>query len=373
MNAERLRKLVSIYVDKFDMLTGDDCDENMKWRAVHHFKNNFDLNAPDLYENFKYAMSESRIIINNGTVQPVNGILKLISYEQETVREMLARLFEDDGGDIDKRQGRIQEFVDKANELLDKYERGKWKYRQEFRSALAYLTFFRPEENYLYKASQCQPFFRYLEFGEELGSGQDFKLSRYYKMCDDVRTAFLEYDELISTHNERWQHVGDPKDNLHILTFDIIYCSIVYGFYDFENYSRSVKRNKASVEQEKIIEEIDEKNDELEKLEKELEIYRASYDNIPEVCLEGCEVKHRTYGVGKVVSQKGDVIEVKFSMRTSKFQAIGSIANGFLTPDDSALIERCRELESVIQTCKRLEKQISGKTMEISILSARLK
>ena len=50
MNLERLNKIIDIYIDKFEMLTNDECDENMKWRAMYHFKNNFDINAPDFYE-----------------------------------------------------------------------------------------------------------------------------------------------------------------------------------------------------------------------------------------------------------------------------------------------------------------------------------
>jgi hypothetical protein len=30
MNLERLNKIMDIYIDKFEMLTNDDCDENMK-------------------------------------------------------------------------------------------------------------------------------------------------------------------------------------------------------------------------------------------------------------------------------------------------------------------------------------------------------
>ena len=30
MNLERLNKIIDIYIDKFEMLTNDDCDENMK-------------------------------------------------------------------------------------------------------------------------------------------------------------------------------------------------------------------------------------------------------------------------------------------------------------------------------------------------------
>ena len=126
MNLERFNKIIDIYIDKFEMLTNDDCDENMKWRAVYHFKENFDIDAPDFHEMFKYAMSESSIIINNGTVQPVNGILKLITHEEDTMRGLFAMLYEDDGGDLDKRQDKIERFVEETNKLLEKYERGKW-------------------------------------------------------------------------------------------------------------------------------------------------------------------------------------------------------------------------------------------------------
>ena len=93
MNTERLNKLIEIYIDKFEMINNEIHDENMKWKAVYHFKKNFDINAENFYEMFKYAMSESSIIINNGTVQPINGILKLISHEPETMRSLFSMLY----------------------------------------------------------------------------------------------------------------------------------------------------------------------------------------------------------------------------------------------------------------------------------------
>ena len=118
MNKERLDKLIYTYINKFDMLTNNACDENMKWRAMYHFKENFDINAPNFYEMFKYAMSESNIIINNGTVQPINGILKLITHEEDTMRNLFAMLYEDDGGNLDKRQDKIEHFVEAATSFL---------------------------------------------------------------------------------------------------------------------------------------------------------------------------------------------------------------------------------------------------------------
>ena len=373
MNSERLNKIIDIYIDKFDMLTDDEHDENMKWKAMHHFKENFDLNAPDFYEMFKFAMSKSDIIINNGTVQPVNGILKLISHEEDTMRGLFAMLYEDDGGDLDKRQDKIERFVEETNKLLEKYERGKWKYKQDFRSVLAYLTFLKPEENYLYKSSQCQPFFRYLEYGEEIGYGQYFKLSRYYRMCDEVRQAVSEHQELIETHNTRWGKVNNPQDNLHILTFDIIYCSIVYSFYEFENYTKIIRKSKSDLEQERIESEIDTKRIELEALEAELTNAQAVLDEIPEINLEGQNIKHRMFGKGLVSKQTGSYIEVAFAAKTSKFILTTAFIGGFLSSEDVTILERCKQIESAIALCDKLEKAIKSQQAELDFLIAKLK
>ena len=373
MNSERLDKIISIYIDKFEMLTNDTCDENMKWRAMYHYKNNFDINASDFHEMFKYAMSESSIIINNGTVQPVNGILRLITHEEDTMRGLFAMLYEDDGGDLDKRQDKIERFVDETNKLLEKYERGKWKYKQDFRSVLAYLTFYQPEENYLYKSSQCQPFFRYLEYGEEIGYGQYFKLSRYYRMCDEVRAAISKHQELMEKHNTRWEKVKDPKDDLHILTFDIIYCSIVYSFYEFNNYTKIIKKSKSDLEQERLELEIDNKRLELEALEEELTKAQSKLDEIPEINLEKQNVKHKMFGNGIVMRQTGSYIEVEFASRTSKFILTTAFVGGFLYSEDISILERCRQLEGSIALCDKLEKAIKSKKSELDSLIAKMK
>lgn len=373
MNLERLNKIIDIYIDKFEMLTNDECDENMKWRAMYHFKNNFDINALDFYEMFKYAMSESSIIINNGTVQPVNGILKLITHEKDTMRGLFAMLYEDDGGDLDKRQDKIERFVEETNKLLEKYERGKWKYKQDFRSVLAYLTFYKPEENYLYKSSQCQPFFRYLEYGEEIGYGQYFRLSRYYRMCDEVRHALSRHPQLMQTHETRWDKVKNPQDDLHILAFDIIYCSIVYEFYEHQNYTKIIRKSKFDLEQELLAEKVENTRTELEALEEELVKAQIELDAIPEINLEGQNVKHKVFGKGLVTSQNGSYIEVEFAVKTSKFILTTAFLGGFLSSEDTTVLERCKQLESAIALCDKQEKAIKSKQAELDLLISKLK
>lgn len=372
MNFDRLNSLIDMYIDQFDVLNNKEHYENMKWVAVHHYKNNFNIHAPDFYGMFKHAMSESNIIINNGTVQPVNGILKLISHEPETIRSLFAMLYEDDGGDLDIRQGRIERFVAESNKLLEKYERRKWKYKQDFRSVLAYLVFYKPEENYFYKSSQCQPFFRYLEYGEEIGYGHYFKLSRYYRMCEDVREYLATHEALIARHNERWNKICNPEDNLHILTFDIIYCSIVYGFYEYQNYMKVAKKSKTNPTQQFLEQKIEAKRSELDALESELDLARNTLDSIPEILLEGQSVHHKTFGSGTVVSQNGSYIEVAFADRTSKFIISIAFLHGFLTSEDETIVRRCKQIESAISDCDKIEKAIKTQQTELDTLISKL-
>ena len=61
--------------------------------------------------------------------------------------------------------------------------------------------------------------------------------------------------------------VENPDDKLHILTFDLIYCSIAYDFYDHQEYTRIKRKSKADLEQERIEGEIESMSLELEILE----------------------------------------------------------------------------------------------------------
>ena len=373
MNIEKLNILINAYINNFEMINDVEHFENMKWKAIHHFKKHFDINAIDFYEMFKEAISASEIIINNSTVQPVNGILKLITHEEDTMRGLFAMLYEDDGGDLDKRQDKIERFIEEANKLLEKYERGKWKYKQDFRSVLAYLTFYKPEENYLYKSSQCQPFFRYLGYEEELGYGHYFKLSRYYSMCDEIRYALSKHPDLMKTHETRWKTVNNPNDDLHILVFDLIYCSIVYEFYEYKKYSKIIKKSKFDLEQELISEKIENTRAELDALEVELAKAQAVLDAIPEINLEGQNVKHKMFGIGIVSKQAGSYIEVSFATKTSKFILTTAFTGGFLSSENVSILEKCTQIETAIAICDKIEKAIKSKQAELNFLIAKIK
>lgn len=67
-------------------------------------------------------MQETSNLIDNATVQPIGGIRLLLKQEKEVefVRQSFRNLFCEDSGDLDKRQKRIDEFIDTVNARIEK-------------------------------------------------------------------------------------------------------------------------------------------------------------------------------------------------------------------------------------------------------------
>lgn len=128
-------------------------------------------------------------LINNGIVQPTSGIVFLCKQDKKTEREVqeeFRKLLAPDEGNIKVRQGRIHMFVDAINEKLQKAAPNKWKYNQDRRSVIMYLSFIAPDENFMFKSTEARAFADCYEFGEDIGSGQTFRLDVYYRMCREL-------------------------------------------------------------------------------------------------------------------------------------------------------------------------------------------
>ena len=202
--------------------------------------------------------------------------------------------------------------------------------------------------------------------------------SQIVQVVPDVVTEEADYfgsehQELMETHITRWAKVKDPQDDLHILTFDIIYCSIVYRFYEFENYTKIIRKSKSDLEHERLASEIDGKRNELDALEAELAKAQAELDELPEIMLEGQTVKHRMFGKGLVVKQSGTYIEVAFASKMSKFILTTAFTGGFLSSEDETVLEGCKRIESAIAYSEKLSKAVKVKQAELSLLIAKMK
>ena len=203
MNHKNLGILFQNYLLHFEKLNDAEHDEKYKWNAIGHVQSIWDLKADDLSSMIKEAFSRCFELIDNRFVHPTSGMVKLAQFEPDAVRKAFSDLLADDGGDLDNRQSRILLFVDTCNALLQKHFPGTWKYVQDVRSAIAYLAVIKPEENYLFKSTPAREFARYMEYGDTIGQGTNFKLSSYYRMCDQLVEHMRQCPELLEKDRSR--------------------------------------------------------------------------------------------------------------------------------------------------------------------------
>lgn len=356
MNNEHLSKLISKYLSNFSLINEEN-QEYYKWEAVQHFQDHWDIEASDFADMFKESISKTSNLINNHIVQPANGIIKLAERTDLTdeVRNLFRYLFyTDDSGIIEQRQERIEKFSDSINTLLDQYEPGKWKYKQDLRSVLLYLNLFAPEKNYIYKATQAREFMYCVEYGDDFGSGLDFRLSKYYKMCDWLVEQIKAIPELIKAHQDRITESMCDADDYHILAFDIIYSGVVYNLYHGIDIFRPTKSNTKAKEAKAKIEaieaELNQLSDELEALVSE----RSAFDAFSAV---GLKIEHKTFGSGVITVQEGSYITVSFQIGDKRFLLPASFTTGFLKTNDTEITEL---LSKMSELDERIDKTRTG-------------
>ena len=69
--------------------------------------------------------------------------------------------------------GRVDDSVEKVNERIALYSpEGSWKNNQNRTSVLYYLNLDKPDENYIFKATEANDWANCAEFGEDIGNGR---------------------------------------------------------------------------------------------------------------------------------------------------------------------------------------------------------
>ena len=209
---------------------------------------------------------------------------------------------------------------------------------------MAYLFFHDPEHNYLYKSTQAHEFAACVDFLDDWGSGANFKLEVYYRMCDELVASMKEFPALIQTHMSRYENAKEQlyeDSGLHVLAFDMIYSSQVYNLYDGIQYSHPKGADK------KLYRERLEK---ATALKEAYEQARADFERLEKIRATiishlqiGSSIIHKVYGDGTIVSLDGSSVSVQFPTQPEpkKFMLISSLGGGFLKTgtDDDLLIQ----------------------------------
>lgn len=369
MNKENLSKLISNYIANFDYINNEVNMEYYKWEAVKHFQDHWDIDAPDFAAMFKEALRESSNLINNKFVQPTNGILKLAENPEltEIVRQMFRDLLIEDGGDIEKRQDKIYAFLEKSDELINIYFKGSWKYAQDMRTVIFYLSFIEPDKNYMFKATQAKEFMYCIEYGKDFGSGENFSLRKYYEMCDELVSAIKETPELLELHKGRMSDTMWADEDYHILAYDIIYSAIVYNLYNNITIVKPTK-NKAQTHEQQKQEKREELSALLEQVNNDLNFALQERTNYDEFSAKGLEVYHKSFGEGIVVEHNGNLIAVQFGETVKKFQMPQGFSNGFLNTESTEIMEMFNEMAKLDDAVSKLKSKQANLQRQLNLL-----
>lgn len=326
--------------DKLDDPKG--CNEGFKWKAVGHFQTNWDIDAEDFPAMFNEATKETSVLIDLVQSRPTSGIKALleIPVEIEYVRRCFRDLFVEDGGDLKDRQNRLERFVDQINERIEKYYPTSHMFPQTMRSALCYLNLWKPEENYIFKYTEAVHFADAVEFADDFGQGSTFSLTKYYRMCDEVREVLENNKEICELYKTRVEKDGKGfDDKMHLLVYDVIYCAETYSLH---------KKLQSGLPPKKVAEKAQARQ-RYEELKWEVVALEAEIEAEEEITLpdmKGIQLLHKTYGKGTAVGIQNGMVVINFDVGQKKFEYPGAIEKGFLKPVDSSIAEViCRNKE----------------------------
>lgn len=370
MNKKNLSLVFEQYIENFDYIIEPDTqNETYKWKAVQQFQKEWNVDAEDFADMFKKAMSQKSNLLDNSAVYPNSGILSILTKEGETeyIRQCFAELFEKDNGDLDVRQTRLETFIERINKKIDEYAIGSRCY-QTMNSAICYLNFMYPKENYFYKASEAKDWANCIEFAEDFGSGENFSLKKYYKMCHELLEEIKKNEELVKVHMSRFKKVeGHYKiedefkvlDN--ILVYDIIYCAHTYNFYSkaviaTTSTKERIRRAELNQKCEAIA---------LKIAEAEARCSEILAENSDNMDLIGKVVRHKMFKEGTVVSQTDEFLEISFPSGVKKLQFPFVLVKGFLKFDDDDVMAFAIRKDELNSEYQKLQKTIEELTREL--------
>ena len=347
MNQKNLNQIFDAYIQHFAVLNDSHNNESYKWSAIVDFQKAFDLSvsADGFAGMLKEAKDATENLIDSYT-QPFHGLYELAKREPETVRAMLTALLEDDGGDLVARQDKIDTFLAECDHLVESYFPGSHLYKNDQRSAMAYLFLNDPDNHYLYKATEAKYLADCVGFYDDWGTMSNFKLDVFHRFCDELIEEIKATPALIATHQSRFVDAGKPMHEdelLHVLVFDIIYCAHTYNLYSGLSFDKVTSADRKLYQERKA--KAQELAAALRKVEDEIVLLDEARTYFGKAITSGASVTHKMFGPVVVESIADGFVSLKIQKNgeIKKFGLLNCIAGGFVkidVPDFDEMLAR---------------------------------
>lgn len=376
MNYKELEQILGEYVRRFDEFDNAETrDEGYKWRAIAQFQRNWNIDAgPDSFlQMFKSATKYQINLFDGHYQQPLGGIRKLLKDKENYgfIQQQFSLLFSDDGGDYDQRQERAQLFTEAVNSRLLQSYPTEEACKHKVYDAINYLSFWRPEDNFICKPASANKVADIIDFIGDIGWGEDFSLSEYYRMCNEILAALDNFPELIERNEaRRLRESPDLSDaaSRHIIVYDVIYCAYQYDLNGVKTRPSIPKKERAAAAEAK--KQREEKEREISALREQLQAAEAGGCSLPD--LSGKAVHHKAFGAGTVQSCADGRLAVEFQSRDKPvvFEYLpdkkrNCVTTGFIAPDSEETANSIRSAFDREEEIQRLSALILSAEKEL--------
>ena len=362
MNKDNLHELINRYENNYHLVTTAPTEEKFKWGAVRGFRDVwFSKNAQAMPfpELFSAATKDSSVLINNSMISPTTGIVKMAEQSEEVERLLREVLFAD-YTTLSELQDHMDQFLEEIEIIRQRLFPRFYRYKQDRHAASCYLSFYAPEKHFIYRYSEAEEFAQYIEYGKDLGSGESFKLENYYELAEIAVEALKEHPSLIEKYNAFFQDNDQYyyDQSLHIMAFDLMYCSRCYNFYSGLHHAKKKDSIKAYTEQQLKEKEATERIKRITELEDTIHKIDVKMEPYEEISLLGVEVTENTNGTGTVIAQDGGMITVQFPNKTTSYIINKKYKMRPRFENDDEIVEAFTELDNLKEQKAKLEKEL---------------
>ena len=367
LNTENLHELINRYEANIDTIYGMKHDELFKWRAMKVWHDEWfkpEESFASFADRFNAARKEFSLFIDNSRMHPSNGVIKLWEKEPETVERLFCDvLFADTDGDVSLAQDKMEEFLGEYEKLRQKYYPGNWSYKQDRHSASVFLAMNDPSFHYVYKSSEALIMAKYTDFGFRIGTGMNFSLANYYRLCDEIVAALKEHETLLEKHfNYLKPETHFIDESLHLLAFDLMYCCDTYKYYKGLTSPATGKTIKKKTTNTPTPEEQARQEEErlarIEAIEQEIADLEHKAEGYDDISLIGVQVTTQAYGTGVVISQEFNKIKVQFASVEKSFVLDKKYSNRPVFEDDEAIVSVFSEYGQIQDQIKKLRLEL---------------
>lgn len=233
-------------------------EERYKWEAVKCFKDNWDIDAPDFTEMLVRSLSKTGNLLASGYAFPRSMIKEFAAADPEAVRSMFRDLY-DESKEI---SGRVERFIDKAEEIRVKYAPAdSWKSHYQNTNAVSvYLWLRYPEKYYIYKYDIFNKVAKELDDSYmPKANGQVDNLIGGYQMYDEISAVLNDDNEIREMLDNVLTDSCYPDNALRTLTIDLGYFIAKY-YKPGEEWWPSIDEYDPGLSKEKWLDLLNNKN-----------------------------------------------------------------------------------------------------------------